>query len=251
MTTPQKNEPEACPTSDTNGWLLRVKLLFERSVLACSQIIDFNKSLLDSEEYSAAEQYRFNMMPTEMIVAMNNLRVGMEEALLGLASFGLPTDLKKKGSTLFIKKKDDEKESTDLNQLFQHVVEEGGPEGFLPVANAEIPSDFSVSTEEYQGSLAFLKEMADKYQYYDFENVPKAMEAACRKRNTVCNPFSNTGNQGECGHLQNPEPAGKEGIDPEELRKYQLMCAELIEDANTIYGQFCAVGSIYQALVQE
>ena len=253
MNQPPETEPKtACPSSDDqNSWLYKVKLLLERSVLACHQIIDFNKGLISTEQLSANKQYRFNMLPTEMIIAMHNLRVGIEEALLSLAVVGLPTDLREKVKDIFIEKKEED-ESTDLELLFQRVVEEGGPEGFLPAAKVQVPSDIGVKTEEYQGTLDFLKEMTSKYQKYDFKNVPKAMSGICWKGNKISNPFTNTENHGEsCSHLQNQQSASDAGIDPEELMKYQKMCAELIEDANAIYGQFNAVGSIYLAAIQE
>ena len=253
MKQPPETEPKtACPSSDDqNNWLCKVKLLLERSVLACQQIVDFNEGLISTEQHSADKQLRFNMLPTEMIVAMHNLRVGIEEALLSLAAVGLPTDLREKVKEIFIEKKE-ENESTDLELLFHRVIEEGGPEGFLPAARVQVPSDIGVRTEEYQGTLDFLKEMAGKYQKYDFKNVPKSMSGVCRKGNKVINPFTNVEDHGEsCSHLQNPQSAGDAGIDPEEMMKYQKMCAELIEDANTIYGQFHAVGLIYLAAIQE
>lgn len=253
MNQPQETEPKtASPSSDEqNNWLCKVKLLLERSVLACQQIIDFNEELISTEQHSADKQLRFNMLPTEMVVAMHNLRVGIEEAFLSLAAVGLSMEQRDKAKEIFIEKKE-ENASTDLELLFQRVVEEGGPEGFLPVAKAEVPLDIGVKTEEYQGTLEFLKEMASKYQKYDFENVPKSMAAVCWKGNKIGNLFPNTGNSEEsCGHLQGPAPAGVAGIDPEELTKYQKMCAELIEDANAIYGQFHAVGVIYLAAIQQ
>ena len=253
MNQPAETEPKTtCPSSeDQNSWLYKVKLLLERSVLACHQIIDFNKGLISTEQHSADKLFRFNMLPTEMIVAMHNLRVGIEEALLSLAAVGLPIDLRAKVKDIFIEKKEED-ESTDLELLFQRVVEEGGPEGFLPAAKVQIPSDIGVRTEEYQGTLDFLKEMASKYHKYDFKNVPKTMSGICWKGNKISNPFTNNGNHGEsCSHLQNQQSASDAGIDPEELMKYQKMCAELIEDANAIYGQFNAVGSIYLAAIQE
>ena len=135
MNQPPETEPKtACPSSDDqNSWLYKVKLLLERSVLACHQIIDFNKGLISTEQHSADKLFRFNMLPTEMIVAMHNLRVGIEEALLSLAAIGLQAHLREKVKDIFIEKKEED-ESTDLERLFQHVVEEGGPEGFLPAA---------------------------------------------------------------------------------------------------------------------
>ena len=252
MNQPAETEPKTtCPSSeDQNSWLYKVKLLLERSVLACHQIIDFNKGLISTEQHSADKLFRFNMLPTEMIVAMHNLRVGIEEALLSLAAVGLPPDLREKVRDIFIEKK--EGESTDLELLFQRVVREGGPEGFLTAAKVQVPLDIGVRNEEYQGSLDFLKEMTSKYQKYDFKNVPKAMSGVCWKGNNISNPFINTGNHSaSCSHLQNPQSASDAGIDPDELMKYQKMCAELIEDANAIYGQFSAVGSIYLAAIQE
>ena len=251
MSQPPETEPKAaCPASeDPNSWLSRVKLLLERSVLACYQIIDFNKGLIATERPSADEQLRLKMLPTEMIVAMHNLRQGIEEALLSLAAGGLPTDLRERVNDIFIESK--EGEGTDLDLLFQRVVETGGPKGFLPAAKVQVPSESGVKPEEYKGTLDFLKEMASKYQQYDFENVPKAMSGACRNKDRISDPFTNAGNQGDsCSHLQNPPAASDAGIDPEESIKYQKMCEELIEDANAIYGQFCAVGSIYLPAVQ-
>lgn len=247
-----ETEPKtACPSSeDQNSWLYKVKLLLERSVLACHQVIDFNKGLISTEQHSADKLFRFNLLPTEMIVAMHNLRVGIEEALLSLAAVGLPTDLKEKVRDIFIEKK--EEANTDLELLFQRVVKEGGPEGFLPAAKVQVPLGIGVRTEEYQGTLDFLKEMTSKYQNYAFKNIPKAMSGACWKGNKISNPFTNTGNHSaSCSHLQNPQSASDAGIDPDELMRYQKMCAELIEDANEIYGQFNAVGSIYLAAIQE
>jgi hypothetical protein len=253
MNKPPETEPKtACPSSDDqNNWLYKVKLLLERSVLACHQIIEFNEGLISTEQHSADKQVRFNMLPTEMIVAMYNLRVGIEEALLSLAAVGLPTDLKEKVKDTFIEKKEGN-ESTDIELLFQRVVEEGGPEGFLPAAKVQVPSDIGVRSEEYQGTFDFLKEMTSKYQKYDLKNVPKAMSGVCWKGNKISNPFTTIGNNEQsCSHLQNPQSASDASIDPEELVKYQKMCAELIEDANAIYGQFDAVGSIYLAAIQE
>ena len=247
MTQPPENEPkEACSTSDDpNSWLYRVKLLFERSVLACSQLIDFTNGLIATEQLSTDDQFRCKMMPTEMIVAMHNLRVGIQDALLALAAFGLPADLREGGNKIFT-----QEENPDLTLLFQRVVEESGPEGFLPVGKVQLPSDLGVTAEQYQGSLAFLKEMADKYQQYDFENVPTAMAGACRKKDKISDSLAKAADQKEsCSHLQNPQPASVATVDPDEMMKYQKMCAELIEDANTIYGQFCAVGSIYRAAI--
>ena len=255
MNQPPETEPKtACPSNDDqNNWLCKVKLLLERSVLACHQIIDFNEGLISisTEQHSADKQLRFNMLPTEMIVAMHNLRVGVEEALLSLAAIGLPTDLREKVRDIFIEKKE-ENESTDLELLFQRVVEEGGPEGFLPAAKVQVPSDIDVRIEEYQGTLVFLKEMTSKYQKYDFKNVPKTMSGVCCKGDKIKNNSITIENYGEsCSHLQKPQSASDTGIDSEELMKYQKMCAELIEDANAIYGQFSAVGLIYLAAIQE
>ena len=248
--TPENTPNQSCPTSDDpNSWLSRVLLLFERSVLACSQIVVFCKEHKSTEHFSESEQFSYNMIPTEMIVAMHNLRVGIEEALLGLAAFGLSADLKDKVRDVFISKGGEE--TTDLELLFKNVVEEAGPKGYLPVANVQISSDLNVNIEQYQGTLAFLKEMAGKYHFYDFENVPKAMSGACRKKGEIRSPFASSSNQGECSHLQNPPPQDDTNIDSGELRTFQKMCQELIEDANMIYGQFCAVGSIYRVAVQK
>jgi len=237
-------------SDDPNSWLGRVKLLFERSAMACSQIIEFNKSLMSTEQLLADEKMRFEMMPTEMIVAMYNLRVGLEEALLGLAALGLEPSLAEGVRAVFIDNKGEG--HADLDLLFQRVVEKGGPEGFLPVAKIKVPVDMGVSAEQYHGTLDFLKEMANKYQRYDFENVPKSMAGACWQGDKIKDPFIKTDDQGDsCSHLQNRQPGAEADIDQAELVKYQEMCAELIEDANTIYGQFCAVGSIYLAGIKE
>ena len=244
--TPANRAQAAGPANDDpNGWLHRVKLLFERSVMSCAQVADFTKGLLAAEQHAPDDRSRFRMLPTEMIVAMHNLRVGFEEALLGLAALGLPVD-HERIKELFIGKQGEE-ESTDLKLLFQRVVAEGGPEGFLPVGRIDIPADSGVRPEQYQGTLEFLAEMAGKYHDYDLVNVPTAMAGACRRRDGVANPFASGANQSDsCGHLQSAQPAG-DGIDPEEVMKYQAMCQELAEDANTLYGQFCAVGSLYRA----
>jgi len=246
-----KTEPNAAPIAndDPNSWLIRVKLLFERSVLACQLIVDFSKMLLAREQLAEEEKTRFKMLPTEMIVAMHNLRVGIEDALLGLAVFGLPADQREGVKKIFIEKKEDE--SVELDLLFEKVIEQGGPNGFLPAAKIRVPPESGVTTEQYLGSLDFLKEMAAKYQGYDFDNVPKAMEGACRK-NQIADPFMKPDNPNEsCSQLTKPQESEAAGIEPEELRNYQKMCEELIEDANMIYGQFCAVGSIYRAALQK
>ena len=251
MNQPPENEPTTVPpvSDDPNSWLSKVKLLLERSAQACHQIIAFNKRLIGAEHHSADEQLRFNMLPTEMVVAMHNLRVGIEEALLCLATIGLPPGQKEKAKDLFIDTKQ-ENESTDLTLLFQRVVWEGGPQGFLPVAKVKLLADFGVGDEEYQGTLDFLKEMASKYQQYDFTYVPKAMASICRKGEKISDPFIAAGNQGDsCSHLQNSQSSPNAEIDPEEVIQYQKMCRELIEDANVIYGQFCAVGSIYLSAI--
>ena len=252
MTQPPENDPNMAPTAgdDPNSWLDRVKRLFERSVLSCSMIIDFNKALIASEQLSADEQTRFKMLPTEMIVAMHNLRVGIEDALMGLAIIGLPTELKTKAKDLFIENQVEDV-STDLKLLFKRVIEDGGPEGFLPIAKIMVPAASGVSIEQYLGTLDFLKEMAAKYQQYDFENVPKAMEGACRKGDTIADPFTKTVDKNTCSHLEKPEDESNTGFDPKEAKKYQKMCEELTEDAHLIYGQFCAVGSIYRAAIQK
>ena len=244
------NEPQQTghANDDPNGWLYRVKLLFERSVMSCAHVADFTRGLLAAEQPSPDDRYRFRMLPTEVIVAMHNLRVGIEEALLGLAALGL-AERGNQVKDLFIGKQGEE-ESTDLELLFQWVVTEGGPEGFLPVGNIAIPADSGVTPEQYQGTLEFLKEMTEKYHYYDLANVPKVMEGACRKRDGLVNPFAGAANQSDsCSHLENPQPAS-DGIDPEEVSKYQALCQELAEDANTLYGQFCAVGALYRAAIR-
>ena len=253
MNQPQETEQQTTSPSsdDPNSWLNIVKLLLERSVLAGHHIIAFNKGLLSTEQHSADDKLRFKMLPTEMIVAMFNLRRGIEEALLAFGAAGLPADQKEKVKDIFIGTEREEK-STDLDLLFQRVVEDGGPEGYLPVAKIRVPEESGVKTEEYLGSLELLKEMTSKYHFYDFENVPKAMEGACRKKGSIPDPFMNTAKPGEsCSHLNNPQENSGDGVfNPEEAIKYQKMCEELIEDANLVYGQFCAVGSLYRSAIQ-
>lgn len=247
--TPAHTPQTAGPADDDpNGWLHRVKLLFERSVMTCAHVADFTRGLQAAEQYSEDDRSRFRMLPTELIVAMHNLRVGIEEALLGLAALGLPADRGDRAKELFVGKQGEE-ESTDLELLFQRVVAEGGPEGYLPVGSIEVPTS-GVTPEQYHGTLEFLKEMAGKYHYYDLANVPKAMEGACRKRGELANPFAGAANQSDsCGHLENPQQAC-DGIDPQEVMQYQALCQELAEDASTLYGQFCAVGSLYRAAIR-
>ena len=249
--TPETEQQAASPINDDpNSWLIRVKLLFERSVLACSQIIDFSEKTLASKQFSEDDKLRFKMLPTEMIVAMHNVRVGIEDALLALAAAGLPTELREKVSDIFID--DKEEEITDLDLLFQRVVEKNAQEGFIPVAKVQITSDSGVTTEQYLGTLDFLKEMTGKYQRYDFDNFPKVMAGACRQKDTIANPFTDTDNPNDsCSHLENPQNEDAADIAQEEMIKYQKMCEELIEDANMIYGQFCAVGAIYMGAIQQ
>lgn len=252
MTHPKENgtrEPNP-KDNDPNKWLERGRLLFERSVMSCSQIINFIKVLQSEVHHSADEQYRFTMLPTEMIVALYNVRAGIEEALIRLATFGLPPELQDKGKDLFINQS--KEDSTDLNLLFKRVVKEDGPKGYLPWTKISVPAELDANDEQYQGTLALLEELADKYHYYDLENVPKAMSDACHKRGDIPNPFASTGTQEDnFNNPQNPQPEDDNGIDPDELKKYQKMAEEVIEDANLIYGQFCAVGSIYLGVVEQ
>lgn len=249
MTKPQETEATTTnPASDDqDSWLNMVKLFLERSVMGCNQIVEFSKQLIDSPEYSEDQKNLLEIMPTEMFVAMHNVRVGFEEALLSLAGLGLPTDSQEEVRDLFIDSSD-EGEGVDIELLFSRVVEEGGPEGFLPVVNIDIPDGFDIRIEDYQGSLGLLKELARKYQRYDFENVPASMVGACWKGKS--NPFMASETPGEsCSHLEKPQSASLDDVDAEELLAYQKMCAEACADANTIYGQFHAVGAIYRAAI--
>ena len=247
MNQPQEAEPNMdAPTNhDPNSWLTRVKILFERSVQACSLIIDFSKELAVTEELALEQVIRYGMLPTEMIVAMHNLRQGIEDALLSLAALGVAPELHDQINDIFIENNDDE--GADLDLLFLRVVEENDLEGFVPVARIKISAVSGVSSEQYQGTLEYLKEMAQKYQRYDFKNVPKGMAGACWRGDTIADPFMKTDNQ----EFNNPQDECAAGIDSEELLKYQGMGEEIIEDANIIYGQFCAVGSIYLAAIRK
>jgi len=247
-----QNEPAATSPAknDPNHRFSIVQALLERSVLASHQVHEFGTRLLSVEQHSGDDLRRFKMLPTEMIVAMHNLRQGVETALLTLAAIGLPAELQDRAKDIFIEKA--EGESTDLDRLFEGVVEKGGPEGFVPVAGIRIHPDTGIGTDEYQGSLAFLKELTAKYQRYAFENVPMVLQGACHKGEQPTgrsHALKSAG--GDCSQLQNPQPSSDAGINPEEVVKYQKMSEELIADANAMYGQFCAVGSVYLATIQQ
>ncbi|HAW52254.1 MAG TPA: hypothetical protein DCX54_08005 [Flavobacteriales bacterium] len=233
-----QHNPQA--DNDPNLWLGRVKRLLERSLMGCHQIIEFTKTLQAAAQPNPHNLFRYGMLPTEMIVAMHNVTEAIEEALLTFAEAGQPDGFREKAIEMFgINHTERGKE---LELLCQRVLEDGKAAGFTPVAKITLPPESGIRKEDLLGSLDYLKEMAEKYQYYDFENVPKAMEGACRKKGVVSNPFGQNNQNDE-------QPAAEAEIKPEELEKYQKMCAELAEDANTLYGQFCAIGSLYKAAI--
>lgn len=247
MTQDLQNEPETSnqTNNDPAQPFSLPQALMERSVLACNHIHQFGTELLSDKKLSGEELRRFTLLPTEMIVAMHNLRHGIETALLTLAAMGLPVELKDKAKEIFIQ--NEEGVSTNLDFLFEAVIEKGGPEDFIAVADISIPAEIGIETDEYLGSLDFLKEMASKYQQYAFENVPKVMEGACNLGNKQPAgwPKSMKNPEETCSQLQVSQSSDDSAINPEEVVKYQKMCEELIGDANTIFGQFCAVGAIY------
>jgi len=244
--TPQQSPPPA--TDDPNRWLDRVRLLLERAVFACHQIIEFSKQLQGTDQPSPQDQMRFGMLSTEMIVAMHNVREAIEEALLTLAAVGQPDGFRERIVELFFNNIDEK--SKDLELLFQQLVEDGKVEGYLPISKITLGPESGVLPEHYLGSLDYLKEMAGKYQYYDFTNVPKSMEGTCRKKGALADPFAkNTGGQDRFEQQKNAQPATEAGVDLQELVKFEKMCEELNEDANTIYGQFCAIGSLYRGAI--
>lgn len=225
---------------DPNLWLDRVKRLFERSFMCCHQIIEFTNGLKDREP-SPHDLIRYGMLPTEMIVALHNVTEGIEEALLTFAEVGQPKGFREMAIEKFgIYQGESGKE---LELLCRRVLEDGEADGFTPVAKITLAADSGASREDFLGSLDYLKEMAEKYQYYDLENVPKAMEGACRKKGAIADPFAKNDSD-KAG-----QPADDLGINPDELDKFNKMCGELAEDVNTIYGQFCAVGNLYRAAI--
>lgn len=244
--TQQQSSPPA--TDDPNRWLDRVRLLLERSVIACHQITAFSKQLQGREQPSPQEQMRFSMLSTEMAVAMHNVREAIEEALLTVAAVGQADGFREKIVELFFNNIDDN--SKDLELLFQQLVENGEVAGYLPIGKISLAPESGIRPEEYLGSLDYLKEMAGKYHYYDFANVPKSMEGTCRKKGSLADPFTkNVGDTASFSRQEDTQPATETGVDRQELVKFEKMCEELSEDANTIYGQFCAIGSLYRSAI--